>query len=106
MLALRVCVGTVSSEQRRSNGSSAAIAVLPSAGVASIAVVAATNLRRDIDLFMLLLLVFVLSSVHSESPLGAGAIDQSRCDAVRRRDGLRSSKDEADAGHDEQRVDG
>src|SRR5215831_15814496 len=56
MLALRVCVGTVSNEQRSSNGSSA-IAELLSAGAATKAAAAATNLRRDIDPLMLFLLV-------------------------------------------------
>src|SRR5216683_1383626 len=57
MIALRVCEGAVSSEQRRTNGASAA-ACVRMAGAATVAIAEATNLRRDNDepIFILLLL--------------------------------------------------
>src|SRR5258705_11504764 len=81
MVALRVCVGTVSSEQRSSNGSSAD--ALRSAGAASIAIAEATTRRRDNDRCMLLLL-FVLRGARSrpggsDHQAGAGG-DQQQVD--------------------------
>ena|SRR6266700_2599900 len=56
MMALRVCDGAVSNEQRRVNGSSAAAAPLRTAGAAIMAIAEATNARRDSDGFMFILL--------------------------------------------------
>src|SRR5712691_10584970 len=56
MMALRVCDGAVSNEQRRVNGSSAAAAPLRTAGAAIMAIAEATNARRDSDGFMFVLL--------------------------------------------------
>jgi hypothetical protein len=53
---LRVCDGAVSSEQRSSNGSSAAAERVRSAGAATAAIADATNERRDHDDAMFLLL--------------------------------------------------
>jgi hypothetical protein len=56
MIALRVCDGAVSNEQRRVNGSSAAAAPRLTAGAATMAIAEATNARRDNDGFMFVLL--------------------------------------------------
>src|SRR5712664_478529 len=56
MIALRVCDGAVSSEQRRIKGSSAAAAPRLTAGAATMAIAEATNARRDNDSFMFVLL--------------------------------------------------
>src|SRR6266478_866866 len=56
MMALRVCDGAVSNEQRRVNGSSAAAAPRLTAGAATMAMAEATNARRDNDSFMFVLL--------------------------------------------------
>ena len=48
MMALRVCDGGVSSEQRRTNGTYAA-APVRTAGAATVAIADAMNLRRDND---------------------------------------------------------
>src|SRR6266852_8798400 len=56
MIALRVCDGTVSNEQRRINGSSAAAAPRLTTGAATMAIAEATNVRRDNDSFMFVLL--------------------------------------------------
>src|SRR6266702_2463183 len=56
MIALRVCDGAVSNEQRRVNGSSAAAAPRLTAGAATMAIAEATNARRDSDGFMFILL--------------------------------------------------
>jgi hypothetical protein len=55
MTALRVCAGAVSSEQRRSNGSSAAAELVRRADAVTIAAADATNLRRDHDCMFILL---------------------------------------------------
>src|SRR6266436_2815551 len=80
MIALRVCDGAVSSEQRRIKGSSAAAAPVRRAGAATIAIAEATNLRRDHDESMFHSPVQCWSDKHG-------------------------SEDETDAGQDEQRVD-
>src|SRR6266566_1886785 len=78
MMALRVCEGAVSSEQRRISGSSAA--AVRSAGAASMAAAEATNLRRDNDGCILVLRLLRCSDKYD-------------------------SENEADAGQNEQRVD-
>jgi hypothetical protein len=55
MMALRVCEGAVSSEQRRTNGAYAT-APVRTAGAATVAIADAMNVRRDNDepIFILL----------------------------------------------------
>src|SRR5262249_46632222 len=96
MTTLRACDGAVSSEQRRSNGSPAAAVRLRSAGGASVATADARSLRRDNDQTICLLLYLSWS--------GRRLWRRSR--SVSKRFGFKRSKNEADARHDDQRVDG
>src|SRR6266851_2674150 len=85
-MTLRICDGGVSSEQRRSNGCSAAIAPVRSAGAAATAIAEATNVRRDNDrsMFLLLVSVHLAAAADGRSILLVG-IERLRFDAMRLR---------------------
>ena len=100
MMALRVCEGGVSSEQRRTNGTYAA-APVRTAGAATVAIADAMNLRRDNDepISVLLFLCWFTGYRALElRPLTVG--DARGCHSDKP-----GSENETDAGHDEQRVD-
>src|SRR5215475_16049734 len=94
MAPLRVCEGTVSIEQSKTKGSSAPARV-QSAGAVTIAAAELMNVRRDIEDSIVLSPYSVLPRRHTK---GERILRLPACDAG-------PSKDESDAGHNEQNVD-